>query len=521
MSDFEVERIHTPCTGLHDRFTASAQGTNYTKQYFHMYNYRTHAMKEVLTKLAKEKWSNIKIADRVIDTEGASNNHHEWVIIGVLYKEMKLRQSVLDDFKGSGTGMGTEASDMATNITSSDDILILEDDSGRIAVNGGDILKTEHIVTGVVLALKGRVDSQGVLQVSDYLSYDACYSNSQLSNTKNGEDNYIMLVSGLGMGKPRSPEEMVAANDPGDVELSRQMLLDWLSGRIGDENEVKKSSLVSRLIIAGDSIDVPAIDSNAISLTYGPSRTKLEKEHQLKCSNIIKRFDAYLAMGLASLPIDVMPGKTDPAVQNLPQQPLHPCLLPVSSRFSSLSLVTNPYDCRIGESSTGCRVIGHSGQPVSDIVRQTDFSTLNNDSMATEDKSPSETAAAAAHSSLQALKMTLQWGHIAPTAPDTLPCYPLTDSDPFIMPSVSSKENDKASLTDDNNTPHILFAGNQPCFASELIEKASYRTLLLCIPSFRETGTAVLVNIRTLEASTINFQIDSDDDDDNAVAMEI
>ena len=52
--------------------------------------------------------------------------------------------------------------------------------------------------------------------------------------------------------------------------------------------------------------------------------------------------------------------------------------------------------------------------------------------------------------------------------------------------------------------PKSLF---QACFAAELIKTENYRTLLLCVPVFRTTGTAVLVNLRTLEASTISFQM--------------
>ena len=200
----------------------------------------------------------------------------------------------------------------------------------------------------------------------------------------------------------------------------------------------------------------------------------------------------------------------------MPQQPLHPCLLPVSSRFSSLSLVTNPYDCRLGDAGAEVRMVGHSGQPVGDILCQTDFSAL-------VQAQGAAAAVSAADLSLQALKATLQWGHLAPTAPDTLACYPLTDDDPFVMPALNSKESSSSSTTDNNDTPHILFAGNQPGFASELVEGINYRTLLVCVPSFRETGTAVLVNTRTLKASTVSFQLNGgpETDMDTGAAIDV
>lgn len=49
----------------------------------------------------------------------------------------------------------------------------------------------------------------------------------------------------------------------------------------------------------------------------------------------------------ASVPVDVMPGEFDPTNYTLPQQPLHPCMFPLASAYSTLQLVTNPYQATI------------------------------------------------------------------------------------------------------------------------------------------------------------------------------
>lgn len=49
----------------------------------------------------------------------------------------------------------------------------------------------------------------------------------------------------------------------------------------------------------------------------------------------------------ASVPVDVMPGEFDPTNYTLPQQPLHPCMFPLSAAYSTLQLVTNPYQAAI------------------------------------------------------------------------------------------------------------------------------------------------------------------------------
>ena len=84
-------------------------------------------------------------------------------------------------------------------------------------------------------------------------------------------------------------------------------------------------------------------------------------------SATMKRLDVYLAQGLGSCEIDLMPGAEDPTTETLPQQVMHPCLFPHSSRFDSLHLVTNPYTCQVDN----CSVVGHSGQPIFDILRTT------------------------------------------------------------------------------------------------------------------------------------------------------
>lgn len=48
-------------------------------------------------------------------------------------------------------------------------------------------------------------------------------------------------------------------------------------------------------------------------------------------------------------------------------QPLNPCLLPHSNRFSTFTACTNPYISNVG----GIVIAGHSGEPISDIQRQT------------------------------------------------------------------------------------------------------------------------------------------------------
>ncbi|CAN8007826.1 unnamed protein product, partial [Ixodes pacificus] len=131
-----------------------------------------------------------------------------------------------------------------------------------------------------------------------------------------------------------------------------------------------------------------------------------------------------------SVQVDVMPGEADPSGALLPQQPLHQCLFPEASQRGTLRCVTNPYQFDLDK---GIRVLGTSGQTVSDVRR---FSNIDDP--------------------LDVLEKTLQWRHMAPTAPDTLSCYPFLDKDPFIVDAC----------------PHLYFVGNQDSYATRTFKGA-------------------------------------------------
>lgn len=83
--------------------------------------------------------------------------------------------------------------------------------------------------------------------------------------------------------------------------------------------------------------------------------------------------------------------------------------------------------------------------------------------------------------------------HICPTAPDTLRSFPFVESDPFII----------------EKAPHVYFAGNQKKYESEkIIDNVGSVCHLLSIPSFRQTGTFVLLDLKTLESYPYTFKVD-------------
>ena len=58
-------------------------------------------------------------------------------------------------------------------------------------------------------------------------------------------------------------------------------------------------------------------------------------------------------------------------------------------------------------------------------------------------------------------------------------------------------------------TPDLYVIGNQPRFATRVVTEgqgeSAKRCRVVLVPSFRETGTIVLVNLRTMETKMISF----------------
>nr|KAF6267909.1 DNA polymerase delta 2, accessory subunit [Pipistrellus kuhlii] len=239
---------------------------------------------------------------------------------------------------------------------------------------------------------------------------------------------------------------------------THHLLVDVVTGQLGDEGEQCSAAHVSRVILAGNLLSHSTQSRDSIN-----KAKYLTKKTQAASVEAVKMLDEILLQLSASVPVDVMPGEFDPTNYTLPQQPLHPCMFPLATAYSTLQLVTNPYQATID----GVRFLGTAGQNVSDIFR---YSSM-------EDH-------------LEILEWTLRVRHISPTAPDTLGCYPFYKSDPFIF----------------LECPHVYFCGNTPSFGSKIIQGPEDQTVLLvAVPDFSATQTACLVNLRSLACQPISF----------------
>ncbi|EPY88193.1 hypothetical protein CB1_000193020 [Camelus ferus] len=462
---------------------------SFSRQYAHIYATRLIQMRPFLVSRAKQRWGSGVRVKKLCELQPGE----KCCVVGTLFKAMPLQPSILREISEEGhtgalVGSGPKTTPVfefqhnllpqppRSKYIHPDDELILEDELQRIKLEG--TIDVSKLVTGTVLAVLGSTGDDGKFLVEDH-----CFAGlaPQKPPWPLDTDRFVLLVSGLGLG-----------GGGGESLLGTQLLVDVVTGQLGDEGEQCSAAHVSRVILAGNLLSHNTQSRDSIN-----KAKYLTKKTQAASVEAVKMLDEILLQLSASVPVDVMPGEFDPTNYTLPQQPLHPCMFPLATAYATLQLVTNPYQATID----GIRFLGTSGQNVSDIFR---YSSM-------EDH-------------LEILEWTLQVRHISPTAPDTLGCYPFYKTDPFIF----------------LECPHVYFCGNTPSFGSKIIQgpigvdapqlclvvaesfwgqrshdadgelllnsgPEDQTVLLVAVPDFSTTQTACLVNLRSLACQPISF----------------
>ncbi|KAL1463163.1 hypothetical protein WDU94_014944 [Cyamophila willieti] len=409
---------------------------DYSKQFAHIYAVRLNKMKECLLERVSQKWgSNVPVL-KLSDLNETVNE--EVVIIGTFFKHQELKPNILKEISEE---LKLVPQPQHTNFVSDSDELILEDELQRIPLHGN--IDIHNQVTGVVVAIKGLPVGNGKFQVTD-----VCYATPVFKPRTTLSSNvkkYMVLMSGINTAmfhKPILPE--------------LYSLVQLLTGWLGEGEDLKEGSSIVRVVLAGNTIrSVPKEKITILSNKDNATQADLEA---------MDLADKILTDFVSNLEVDLMPGEFDPANITLPQQPLHPCLFPEASKYSTFHPVTNPYIFELD----GKLVMGTSGQPVNDIVK---ISNMSN--------------------SLDILEYTLRCGHVAPTAPDTLACYPFYDNDPMII----------------DNCPDVYFAGNQSKFETKTIEiEKGKHVRLVSVPDFFSTKSVAVLNLSTLDCHSLTVE---------------
>ncbi|XP_043585823.1 DNA polymerase delta subunit 2-like isoform X1 [Bombus pyrosoma] len=424
------------------KFNISEQ--RFDQQYCSIYKARLKALKDHLLQKAKIKWGHNKIV--TLEQLSERNENDTCIIIGTLYKHQELKPSLLRELS---TELQLQPQPARANYASFKDILYLEDETLRIKLVDNHI-NIQDVVTGIVCAVLGHELKDGELSVIDWCLPGCCPKLSIFDRPLETQEK-ILIISGLDLANNLQ-------------SLGTDLLFEWITGMIGCEEVHKDVASIVCIIIAGNSIR-GSVETHNYKNYF---ETKAHDAAIFKeTANITHKLDNFLHPIIQCCPIILMPGEFDPTCHTLPQQPLHPCILPQCFRFKSFYGVTNPW---IG--SINSRIVaGSSGQPIIDIMKVAGLVDI---------------------SPLMWLERTLLWRHYAPTAPDTIPAYPSSEIDPFII----------------TECPDIYFVGNMDKYDTKLFTADEGQTIrLICIPTFSKTQTGVLVNLQDLETWPISFAV--------------
>ena len=380
---------------LHTFDLPHGQDKHYKQQYGDMYFLRLSKLRQAVEKAAEEAWSDFEIAGEKVQRKSRVLDVRQgelcWVA-GTVYMHMPSKPNILVDILNDNWISAPAARGKYISSTGQDETM-LEDESGRLQLVGLP-LETSLLVTGCIIAVMGTENLNGDFEIIDLKFAELP---PQPNRAQHVESN--SMSEARGSGKVAIVSGLAITGDDAD-SLRLDILMEYLLGEAGGEEDQSESAKVSRLIIAGNSIGAATVQSKE------DVEKKVAKKYGYDASAYnpapTTQLDAFLSTLLPSIPITLLPGESDPANVSLPQQPLHPAMLPYSRAYAALpsaltpgsfDSVTNPWQGDVG----GWRFLGNGGQPVDDISRYAEG----------DDR-------------LEMMEHLLRWRCGAPTAPDTL-----------------------------------------------------------------------------------------------------
>uniref|UniRef100_A0A5K3FS18 DNA polymerase II subunit 2 n=1 Tax=Mesocestoides corti TaxID=53468 RepID=A0A5K3FS18_MESCO len=478
----------------HERFHVSVGSCSFKYQFAEIYLARFKAVRAGLVEEARRRWN--RDADEMPPVRSLADLKHneDCIIIGTLFRESAQKPSIikqLADLEQIGIGGGAKAvvteADTAekdgqlSRLAGDNDELFLEDEVQRISLCVSDDFIRHRLVTGVVVCLRGSEseNSQGSFTVVD-VAFLEPKPQSPIAVSEHPEpfpphlplegSKWAAFVSGLGF---------TGSAVGGHHAFALRLLGDWLRGG-GTRGPLR------HLFILGDSIRAGDPGDNEVLGLIEQARF-LARKSDADSVVAMAAFDAWLSelpLGQGGLCVEILPGPSDCVSQLLPQQPLHPILLPkaIARTGGGVRSSTNPCLSQVGSR----RILATSGQTVTDVYRYTKAGGV-----------------------LDCMESLLHWGHMAPTCPDTLYGYPLADRDLLLLRT-------DGSCGASPDYPDIFVAGNQPVAQWRRASLEPWRSalstaakrdgsLLISVPRFDSSHTIVLLELESLRCLPLRF----------------
>ena len=353
------------------------------------------------------------------------------------------------------------------------DSLSIEDTSGRVKIDKNNSkININEFVSGIPVAFKGKLNDKGAFIVDDYLFYEP-EENSENdkdtatpmdieTNTLEQNKNLILFISNLRIGNPDEKLNGKNAN-------ARTILVDFIQNNNLNDKFSNISKRIKRVIFLGSSAYV----NDKIEQLEKGSFLRAE-EYKTELNTIIENYtmlDKYLKLISDYIHVDLVNSIEQNDGVYFPQNPNSQLVFLENMRninANVLNLESNPFIFDIYSQKTKVKknFLGTSGENINSIMQYTD---INNP--------------------LIAMKKTIEWGHLAPLAPDALRIYPFSSTDPLVLKKI----------------PDVYLISGKNDLNKELTTIHNKNILLVELPDFSKTNKGVIYNIDDDKLSEINF----------------
>ena len=361
-------------------------------------------------------------------------------------------------------------------IENMEDSLYIEDSFGRQTISGNyPNYKKEEFISGIPIAIKGKINKDGVFIFDDYLFYENIKSkNDYILNTfnsppvkikNNNDENYILFISNLKIGFPQEEE--------GFNESLRTLLIDFIQNRNNINNELKNySDKIKRIILVGSSLNTNEKELEKKIILDNSSFSSQEINNVI-LENYIT-LNKFLNIISNYIHVDLMPSSDSKDDLLYPQNPLNKLLFSENIKNinnSVLNLVTNPYffKLKLNSENKDKYFIGTSGENIN-IIKQ--YSCFENN--------------------IDIMKKNLEWKHLCPINPNYLNLYsPDNNLDPLIIQEL----------------PDVYFtSSDEKEFKYEKIYLNNKQIILMSLPDFSKSAKCVLFNYEDNSYKIIEFK---------------
>jgi len=354
---------------------------NFSTQYCHFYYVRLMTMKPYMTSnLLSMNYNPISILKLPKD--------ELCCVIGVLYKEMKLKPSILQRIGGA---LDNNTFSQITTFDSADDMLYIEDENGKVKIDLSESNeKMKDLCSGLVVGLSGFYDGK-IFKVKEMIfpGMNILKQQPNLSSISdyfkgiNNDDKFVALISGLNIDGSQKK-----------MDYHINWLKQLLYGNMNNDQLVKIISRICRVVIAGNSIKKEGFMADNFSFVGAAKAQELYNKANTEIKVSITILDEFLQELTKNLPVDILSGDNEPNTHFYPYQPMSKLFFERTYQNKHFNAVTNPYYFDLD----GRKILGTSGINIHDL-RKSGF----------QEKSD-----------LDLLETTLKWGHLVPTAPETI-----------------------------------------------------------------------------------------------------